>query len=108
LQPKKETSKGPDAAEAAVAAAILPETAIRAWLRYAHGQVIQSVADIGHNKITLPTFCRLIADGRWHVEALQLNRKRGSRLMGVLNSLRTIPIFERFCTVGVYAVLTRG
>lgn len=87
--------------------AVLPERAIKAWLRSRHGQVIDSIADLGLNKITAPEFESLINNGRWRVDSLKFNQKEQNGLMHVFNLFRKIPILERFFTVSIYAVLSR-
>ena len=84
--------------------AILPEWAIKAWLRSRYGQVIDSIADLGLNRMTAPEFECLIKNGRWRVDSLRINQKERSRLMPVFNLLRRIPFLERFFTVSIYAV----
>lgn len=88
--------------------AILPERAIKAWLRFRYDQVIHSIDDLGLNRMTAPEFERLIRNGGWRVDSIRINQKERSRLMPVFNLLRRIRFLERFFTVNIYAVLGRG
>jgi len=87
--------------------AILPEWIIKVWLRFRYGQIIDSIADLGLNRITAPEFECLIRNSRWRVDSLRINQKEGSRLMPIFNLLRKIPFLERFFTVSIYAVVGR-
>jgi 2-polyprenyl-3-methyl-5-hydroxy-6-metoxy-1,4-benzoquinol methylase len=87
--------------------AILPESAIRAWLHLWHGQVIQSIADLGLNKITLQEFESLIHSGVWQVESMRINPHGRTTLISFFNFLRRIPALERFFTVSIYAILVK-
>jgi 2-polyprenyl-3-methyl-5-hydroxy-6-metoxy-1,4-benzoquinol methylase len=87
--------------------AILPESAIKAWLHLTHGQVIQSIADLGLNKITLPEFERLIHSGFWQVQSMRINPHERTTLMSLFNLARRIPRLERFFTISIYAILIK-
>jgi SAM-dependent methyltransferase len=86
----------------------LPEAAIKLWLRYRHGQIIDSIADLGLNKMTTTEFGRIIHDGGWRIRSIRINQKDGSKLIRLFDALRKIPPLERFFAVSIYAVLEKA
>ena len=86
--------------------ALLPERLVLSMASRRHGLQIGAMADVGLNKLTPAQFRASFPDDKWSIDRIRYNRSKRS-LMPVLNVMRRLPGFERWFTVGIYAIVTR-
>jgi SAM-dependent methyltransferase len=86
--------------------ALLPERLVFSMARRRHKVQIDAMADVGLNKLTPAQFRASFPPGKWSMDRIRYNRSK-RRLMPVLNVMRLLPGFERWFTVGIYAIVTR-
>jgi 2-polyprenyl-3-methyl-5-hydroxy-6-metoxy-1,4-benzoquinol methylase len=82
--------------------AVLPERVALAYASFKQGRKINSISDLGLNKLTPKGLRSLFPDSTWKVVSLRYNR--GCRLTWVLNVSRKLPWLEKYCTVSIYGV----
>jgi SAM-dependent methyltransferase len=87
--------------------AVVPEAWSVGWHNLIGNQPpARSISELGLNRLTPAGFRTLIDQPWWQVERIRVNAGR-KPLLKLLDTLRHVPALEKYCTVGIYAMLRR-
>jgi SAM-dependent methyltransferase len=85
---------------------LVPERLLLRLARRRTDQKINSVADLGLNKLEPEGFRDIFAEPTWRLLRVEYNRG-GKPLMGIMRALRRLRPLEKLFTVNIYAILRK-
>jgi SAM-dependent methyltransferase len=85
----------------------IPEPLLFRFAAWKNGTQWRKAADAGLNKMTPAQFRSLFSSSDWRIEMIKYNAGLPPSITSVLDTLRAIPLIEKYATISIYSVLER-